>query len=52
MTAAVLATCSLVLCISGTLGKGTLCKYPSFRVPTNRLSKDICDLIVCGAILK
>ncbi len=43
MTAAVLATCSLVLCIRETLGKVTLRKYPSFRVPT--------AVIRCGGTL-
>jgi hypothetical protein len=28
------ATCSLALCIHGNLGKGTLCMYPSLRIPT------------------
>ncbi len=35
------ATCSLVLCTCGTLGKGTLHMYPFFRVPTKSLEEEV-----------
>ena len=35
MAVATFATSALVLCVRGTLGKGTLRMYPSFRVPTH-----------------